>query len=144
MNIIVSAIILGKNNQIVLVQESKPHNIGKWNIPSGRLKNGENLIHGIEREIKEETGLNAIVKNLSGIYEYKSSTGADCIRFNFVCESSNYNIIIDHQEILDAKWISHNEININSDFWNPKSLKIIFEDFLNNKSYSLDVIKNLH
>ena len=144
MVIVVSAIILGENDQIVLIQEGKPHNLGKWNIPSGRLKIGEDLICGIEREIKEETGLNVIVKSLTGIYKYKSSTGRDCIRFNFICEAINYNLIIDHQEILNIKWVSQDEININSDFWNPHSLRVIFEDFFNNKSYNLDIIKNIY
>ncbi|MFA6909309.1 MAG: NUDIX domain-containing protein [Patescibacteria group bacterium] len=53
-----------------------------WNLPGGHLEQNESPWDGVLREIKEETGLDARVERLAGVY-YKPLQNE--IAFSFVC-----------------------------------------------------------
>ena len=76
------AIIFDDDKRVLLV--SQEHE-GKliWMVPGGGVEEGENSMQAAVREIKEETGLEAEVERLVGIYakEYK-----DDIVFLFLCK----------------------------------------------------------
>jgi 8-oxo-dGTP diphosphatase len=42
---------------IIKRRSDDPHYAGKWDIPAGRLKIGENPVDGLKRETKEEVNL---------------------------------------------------------------------------------------
>jgi ADP-ribose pyrophosphatase YjhB (NUDIX family) len=54
-----------------------------WNLPGGILENGESPWDGLKREIKEETGLDAEIESLAGVY---SKPDKNEIVFSFVCK----------------------------------------------------------
>ena len=40
-----------------MVQEAKEKYYGQWNFPAGHIEDGENMLEGAIREVKEETGI---------------------------------------------------------------------------------------
>ncbi|WP_366248925.1 NUDIX domain-containing protein [Terribacillus aidingensis] len=60
----VSAVIC--NDQQILLQQRSDN--GKWSLPGGNVDIGESVLEAIKREVKEETGLEVIVKRITGVY----------------------------------------------------------------------------
>ncbi len=54
-----------------------------WNLPGGTLEGGESVAECMLREIKEETGLDAEIVKLIGVYSKKEKNN---IAFSFVCK----------------------------------------------------------
>ena len=61
--------IVKKDNKYLLVQETKEICKGKWNIPAGRVEDGESVIEAAKREVFEETGIKMDVERLGFIHE---------------------------------------------------------------------------
>ncbi|WNV81750.1 NUDIX domain-containing protein [Bacillus atrophaeus] len=57
--------VLHKESEILL-QERVDN--GKWSLPGGNMEPGETVGDSIKREVKEETGLDIVVKHLVGVY----------------------------------------------------------------------------
>ncbi|EYU15404.1 NUDIX domain-containing protein [Photorhabdus luminescens] len=82
--IVVGGIIRDQNGNILFLQrapDESPPNL--WEIPSGGVEKGENLLQALSREIEEETGLllDDVIGFLSAV-EY-SIKEARCLQVNF-------------------------------------------------------------
>lgn len=62
-----SAAIFDKQGRVLL---TKRQDNGQWCLPSGGVEPGESVAEACEREVLEETGLNAKVKRLVGVYSH--------------------------------------------------------------------------
>ena len=58
--IAVKALIKNKDSFLILktADSDQNNNLSGWETPGGRLEVGEEIVNGLKREIKEETGLN--------------------------------------------------------------------------------------
>ena len=63
----VDAVLLHRG-KLVLVRRGKEPFKGRYALPGGFLEFGERLEDGVEREVLEETGLQAEVERLLGVY----------------------------------------------------------------------------
>ena len=109
MKTIVAQVYVKKDNKILMVQENKEGIKGKWNMPAGKLEDGESIIEAAIRETKEETNLNVSIKGLIAIQETVSSLGQLVILY-FLGEYVSGTIKYDKKEISDVKWMSEKEI----------------------------------
>ncbi len=57
------------DGSLLLVKRGHPPQEGRWTIPGGKVKYGEQLTHAVEREIQEETSLKVNCGDLVGIAE---------------------------------------------------------------------------
>jgi 8-oxo-dGTP diphosphatase len=64
----VAAIIELSPNKILLVKRDTVPFRGYWALPGGRVEPGETVEKAVEREVKEETGLDAIAAIKLGDY----------------------------------------------------------------------------
>ena len=101
--------LIKKDNKYLLIQEGKEVCYGLWNSPGGRLENGESIIEGAIREIKEECGLDVKVLGLLNVTHLVMDDN-DRVIFNFLTEPINDDIKIDNEEIINAKWFTYEEI----------------------------------
>jgi 8-oxo-dGTP pyrophosphatase MutT (NUDIX family) len=61
----VTAVVENDSNELLMVERSDN---GLWALPGGAQDLGESVIDAVKREVKEETGIDIEVEELSGIY----------------------------------------------------------------------------
>jgi 8-oxo-dGTP diphosphatase len=66
--IAVGAVII-HNDEMLMIRRGKDPGRGLWSIPGGAVEHGEYLSDALEREVKEETGLDVEIGVLVGILE---------------------------------------------------------------------------
>jgi len=106
---IVSAVILMKDNKIMLVKEVLEDNKEHWIFPGGGVDFGETIEEAGIREIKEELGLDIKIKEFLGFKEIiRTQFNYHTIIFFFIAEPSNDNIAR-IEKVLDAKYFTLKE-----------------------------------
>ncbi|WP_033541263.1 NUDIX hydrolase [Planococcus sp. CAU13] len=103
----VSAYITNQDGEALLV---KAHwRKDTWEPPGGQVEQGEALDVAVRREVLEETGIAINVLGITGVYYNASS---EILSVVFRAECSNCEIIMQPEEIYDARFIKLTEKNI--------------------------------
>lgn len=141
--VLVVSVSVIKNNEVLIIQESKASFINKWNFPSGRIEQGEDILVAACREVKEETGYDVKLTKTTGTYNFISSTNQQVILFHFVGEIIGGTLNLVETEILDCKWISINELmNMEKqELRNAGVIKQITESLLNQMFHPITLFK---
>ena len=103
--IAVKAVILQGNNILLLKRRSNDvHKPNTWDIPGGRLNNGENPYEGLKRETKEETGLDIDIVIPIDVHHFIRDDEQKITMIIFVCKTKSKQILLseEHQEYI---WI---------------------------------------
>lgn len=104
-------ILIESKGKILLVKGTLGN--GKWSLPGGGLKRGEEPIAGVIRETKEETGIELNPNSIKylGLIRYRENFA------NFKCERFKAKISdqatprIKGFEIIDAAWVDPKTLN---------------------------------
>ncbi|MGE8205525.1 NUDIX hydrolase [Heyndrickxia sp. NPDC080065] len=141
--VLVVSVSIIKNNEVLLIKENKPNVKNKWNFPSGRIEEGEDILFAACREVKEETGYDVELSKTTGIYNFNSSTNHQVILFHFVGEIIGGSLKIEETEIIDSKWIPVNELLEweNHELRNPDVIKQITEALIRQTFYPITMFQ---
>ena len=84
--IVVGGIVLNQRREILVVTRKPDDFLGGIDeLPSGHLENNETILQGMQREIKEETGLDILrIESYLDYFDYLSNSGKKTRQFNFV------------------------------------------------------------
>ncbi|BDR56671.1 NUDIX hydrolase [Xylocopilactobacillus apis] len=74
--------IITIDNQLVVIKKNGGPYINRFDLPGGSLEDGESLCKAIVREIKEETGLNAVNFEQLGVTSFKYPWRYERFEFN--------------------------------------------------------------
>lgn len=107
------ALLVNEKGQVLILREAKTYtegtNHGKYGLPGGRLKQGEEFEDGLRREVKEESGVTDfdILDTVHRDEWYPSISGQPCriVGEFVVCKLIGEPQIILSSEHDDAKWI---------------------------------------
>ena len=138
------ATVVKKDNLFLMVEE---YSGGKRviNQPAGHVEHGESLVDAAVRETLEETGWLCEIKYLINVSRWLHPRNNETyFRFSFAAEPKVHN----HEQALDDSiiqtlWLSYEEIlSRQVNHRSPAVLEDI-SDYVEGKTYSLDLIKDL-
>lgn len=108
-----AAVAIVNDNRILMLKRTDN---SKWTLPGGTLELNESLIDCAVREVKEEAGINVVVKDIIGTYtdpniriEYSDGEVRREFTIVYYGESNTTTIEIDN-ESTEYKWISIDEV----------------------------------
>lgn len=137
--LIPAALIVNLNGEVLLIRKSSARTelcVGRWEIPGGTLKFGEEFEDGAVRKVKEYTGLDVRAKRTIPYVHSNVTTGTldgEEVDMQFYvqgveCEQIDADQELQLQEgrIKDAKWFSRDEyMAVPEDERVPGDLEII-------------------
>lgn len=83
---VVAGNVIEKNGRFLLVQETKKIAHGLYNLPAGKVEEGETIIETAIREAKEETGLTVKPVKIIGIFQNSNTNSSNLIDVIFKSE----------------------------------------------------------
>ncbi len=99
----VSALISHPNGKVLLIRSPRRG----WEFPGGQVEEGESLIEGLQREIIEESGVNATVGELVGIYS--NIRKPTKIMFGFLGDYVSGELTTS-DESIETEWVARNKV----------------------------------
>lgn len=106
-----------------------------WVCPGGMIEAGENVIDGLIREIKEESGIDAEVSRLVNVvsntaihkwYDGKTDVPTK-VMFDFICRAVGGKLAVS-DETVDVRWVPKDRV---LDFITLPAIRIRYEAYLN-------------
>ncbi|GGX78613.1 hypothetical protein GCM10007160_02350 [Litchfieldella qijiaojingensis] len=70
--------------KVLLVQRSNPPDAGRWGFPGGHIEWGERLFDAAERELLEETGIEACAEEVLTVLDMRAEGMAGNVEHHFV------------------------------------------------------------
>lgn len=109
----VGGFVINEQGKVLLV---KTQHEG-WVYPGGQVENGENLLEALSREIKEESGIDAVPVQLVGIYSntsaYKWHDGVTDVptkvMMDFICQPLGGELSTS-DETSDSRWVPRDQV----------------------------------
>ncbi len=142
-DIFVGVVLLDNKDSIYLIRENDKYGIslGRWNLPGGSVDNDESLPESAKRETVEETGHDAKITTLLGVYKCKKG-GKSWIYAVFKGE-----LIHDGKKAVDpgvkeGKWFEK-ETFLKMDLSQlvHPDMKIVYKIALENRGLSVKTVK---
>lgn len=106
--------VTNEKDEILLVKTRRD---AHWVFPGGQIEVGENLIDGVIREVKEESGMDVTVSHLVGVFSntatYEGHSGVKIVptkvMFDFVCEPVGGEFTTS-DETSDVRWVHKEDV----------------------------------
>ncbi len=107
----VGALIVNAKGEVLIVRSKKWGN--KYTVPGGHIELGERAEDAIEREVKEETGLDSEAVKLlivqQAIYPKDYHKHEHFIFMDYVCKAKSSEVKLDGRELQSYVWVNPEE-----------------------------------
>ena len=107
--------LIAREGKVLIIRESNKYeegtNVGKYDMPGGRITPGEPFAEALQREVLEESGLKVTVGQPIYVAEWRpvvKGVQLHIVGIYFLCEASGEVKLSDDHD--DYKWIEASEI----------------------------------
>lgn len=103
----IKGIILNNKDEIILLKNER----NEWELPGGRIEEGEKPEETLIREIYEELGLHCTAEKLIDVWIYEVLPSKHIFIVTYLCNIHSLRNITISQEHLDFKWVSLDQLD---------------------------------
>lgn len=142
--------LIEKDGKFLLVRENKPGHPdhGKWNHPAGWVELGEELVEGVVRETKEETGGDFVPQWILGLYMLlrhdtpkKEGGYPHGLKIVFLGEFKESKDTSLADDVSETHWFSTEEIEaMDSSTLRDVDVKGMVRDYLSGTRFPLSIL----
>lgn len=103
--------LLLQEDRVLITRDVQDKNM--WELPGGRLHEGESLEKGLTRELREELGIEVVLGPLVYSEQFRQTRDGSLhllLTYTATVEPSNQTIECDQTEIAEARWINKEEL----------------------------------
>jgi 8-oxo-dGTP diphosphatase len=103
------AVIIRGDGLVLVMRDPRGGNEALWELPGGRLNEGEVPEEGLAREIKEELGIEVMVGNvvyIAQFYQYSENRNALMIAYVTKMMDQKAELVLEEGEVAEVKWVS--------------------------------------
>lgn len=128
---VTGAFIINEENKVLLVKSPKWEQGKIWSVPGGHIEWGETIATAIEREVKEEVGLNVSFEKVFAVWDViNPKSFHQPVHFIFLeclCHLHGPSTpTIDNTEITEARWfLLQDVLSLPLETYTQKSLTIL-------------------
>jgi ADP-ribose pyrophosphatase YjhB (NUDIX family) len=106
--------VIRKDGQVLLVQRGKEPRRGEWSIPGGAVEVGEKLTDAVQREVREECGLEIRLGDFLAAGDLIVPDDAGRVRYHYIL----IDFVADYaggtlqpsDDVMDARWVDPREL----------------------------------
>ena len=123
-----TAMIITKDDKVLLMKRKGPHGQGTWSTPGGHLDFGESPEDCAAREAKEEVGLDVVEIHFRAVTnDLFEATGRHYVTIWMQGKSAGEPCIAAEKEVSDIGWFAWDAL--------PQPLFLPLENFVRKNSY---------
>lgn len=104
---VVAGVIIKQEGKYLLVQEKQPSAYGLWNLPAGKVDEGESIEQAAVREAKEEVGYDVELVRKLGVFQASVQSPVKHV-FEARVVGGEFSLAMD--EFLDSGWFSYKDM----------------------------------
>ena len=109
-------VVIIKDNKALIIREASDYvggnHQGKYDFPGGKIKPGEDIFTALEREVKEEVGVDVKIQTPFYVDEWRPTIKGEQVQIVgmfFKCELADGSDIQLGEDHDDYKWVGANE-----------------------------------
>jgi 8-oxo-dGTP diphosphatase len=108
----VVAVIVNEAGEVLLTRRNIEPFKDLWVMPGGKIDLGEPVLEALQREVREEVGIEVAVEGLIDLFEHLTP-GEDNYHFVILyyrCRPLSCAIVHNHDEVSEARWVPPGEL----------------------------------
>jgi ADP-ribose pyrophosphatase YjhB (NUDIX family) len=104
-----SALLVDGGGRILLARRAIEPDRGKWDLPGGFLEAGEHPVVGLQRELREETGLDVEPVRFLGVWmDVYGATAEPTLNLYWICRAEGAPVAAD--DVEEVRWFAAHEL----------------------------------
>jgi 8-oxo-dGTP diphosphatase len=107
----VVAVIVDADDRVVLTRRAVAPFLDRWVMPGGKIGLGEPILQALQREVREEVGLEVTVEGLVDVFEHLAPDTDHFIILYYRCRPAKLELWPNPGEVAEARWVPRAELD---------------------------------
>ena len=107
--------VVRKDDAVLLIRRGKPPRMGEWSIPGGAVEVGETLQQAVQREVREECGIEISVGEVAEALDIILRDEVGRVQYHYViidfAATWRQGDLCATSDVTDARWVARRDLD---------------------------------